>query len=383
MKWITIQGRDREGKGLHYLIHGAYDLQEGDRVLVFPSSDRRIPYAAAKGLPIGQGSRVVAVPHSKMPWSRIRTSIFENDSIPPTANFEVDGTRGYLPMEVAFTDLSYANPPVTSWKWDFGDGTTSTEQHPRHTYQKLGWFTVTLEVTNGLGTDYLRKEALIYCGVDYPVSLSVTRTGETTAGIEWIPGANNTRVVIVRRDDFSPPHPNNGTRVYYGAAAGGPITDSGLQAGKKYFYRVWGIRDGILSEGYRSENIPEWAGQSPPVFVTGPWHRQATEPGEVVTYGPYLYYWDGRGKVYISSSSGAVGSLKIDNRLGVSGPRGSKEFGTGEAGWWTDDTHIAEITSLLVNGANFVSVSILDTGTVPGPGNMIGTATSLYIMRVL
>jgi len=375
MKWITVQGRDREGKGLHYLIHGAYDLQEGDRVLVFPSSDRRIPYAAAKGLPIGQGSRVVAVPHSKMPWSRIRTSIFENDSIPPTTNFEVDGTRGYLPMEVAFTDLSYANPPVTSWKWDFGDGTTSTEQHPRHTYQKLGWFTVTLEVTNGLGTDYLRKEALIYCGVDYPLDLEVWRTAETTAGIEWVPGANNTQVVIVRRDDFSPPHPNNGTRVYYGAAAGGPITDSGLQAGKKYFYRVWGIRDGIVSEGYRSATLKaESVYQSDPVHVCDAWHRAVTKPGEVVSYGPFLYSWDGAGKVYLSASPTAVQAVTVDDGPVVITAKG--EINRVGATW----SGILEITSLLDIGVNDIRVDVRDN---PSHATNIGPLTPLYIMRAL
>lgn len=252
MKWITVQGQDREGKGLHYLIHGAHDLEEGDRVLVFPSADRRIPYAASRGLPIEVGSRVVTIPHSKMPWSRITTSIFANDAIPPTANFEADGTRGYQPYTVEFYDISYANPPIFEWLWDFGDGTTSTEQHPVHTYQGLGWFTVTLTVTNGLGEDTMRREAYIYSGVDHPIDLEAWRIGPTSALIDWEPGANNTHVVITRRDDFSPPHPNNGTMIYHGAAGPGSITDSGLQAGKKYYYRIWGIRGGILSEGYRS-----------------------------------------------------------------------------------------------------------------------------------
>ncbi len=43
---------------------------------------------------------------------------------------------------VAFQDLSEGK--VTSWKWDFGDGTTSTEQHPSHTYEKAGKYIVTL-----------------------------------------------------------------------------------------------------------------------------------------------------------------------------------------------------------------------------------------------
>lgn len=45
---------------------------------------------------------------------------------------------------VAFKDLSYGN--ITSWKWDFDDGTTSTEQHPIHKYEKPGEFVVVLDI---------------------------------------------------------------------------------------------------------------------------------------------------------------------------------------------------------------------------------------------
>jgi hypothetical protein len=43
---------------------------------------------------------------------------------------------------VAFKDESIGN--LTSWKWDFGDGTTSTEQNPFHTYNKPDRYIVTL-----------------------------------------------------------------------------------------------------------------------------------------------------------------------------------------------------------------------------------------------
>ena len=41
----------------------------------------------------------------------------------------IEGTR-----TVVFQDNSYGN--ITSWRWDFGDGTTSTERNPIHTYKK-------------------------------------------------------------------------------------------------------------------------------------------------------------------------------------------------------------------------------------------------------
>ncbi|PAV03283.1 chitobiase/beta-hexosaminidase C-terminal domain-containing protein [Methanobacterium bryantii] len=50
---------------------------------------------------------------------------------------------------VSFTDNSTNIP--TSWNWSFGDGATSTEQNPTHTYSKSGKYTVTLTVTNADG----------------------------------------------------------------------------------------------------------------------------------------------------------------------------------------------------------------------------------------
>ena len=53
---------------------------------------------------------------------------------------------------VVFTDKSYGN--VTSWKWDFGDGTTSTERNPVHEYREDGThYVVTLYVSGPEGED--------------------------------------------------------------------------------------------------------------------------------------------------------------------------------------------------------------------------------------
>jgi uncharacterized membrane protein len=51
---------------------------------------------------------------------------------------------------VAFHDESYGK--ITSWKWDFGDNTSSAEQHPMHIYQKPGAYIVTLSVEGPEGS---------------------------------------------------------------------------------------------------------------------------------------------------------------------------------------------------------------------------------------
>jgi hypothetical protein len=56
---------------------------------------------------------------------------------------------------VAFKDQSIGN--ITGWKWDFGDGATSTEQNPQHVYTRAGDFVVTLEVAGPAGTSRLQR----------------------------------------------------------------------------------------------------------------------------------------------------------------------------------------------------------------------------------
>lgn len=69
---------------------------------------------------------------------------------PPTANFTVDLATSCF-AKFQFTDVSTDIPQ--QWLWDFGDGTTSTAINPTHTYTVGGIYTVTLTVTNSLGTD--------------------------------------------------------------------------------------------------------------------------------------------------------------------------------------------------------------------------------------
>src|SRR6185503_6337110 len=50
---------------------------------------------------------------------------------------------------------------VTSWTWDFGDGATSSETHPRHVYTTEGPHSVELRVRGPRGSDTSTAPALI------------------------------------------------------------------------------------------------------------------------------------------------------------------------------------------------------------------------------
>ncbi len=68
----------------------------------------------------------------------------------PIADFSADRTSGTPPLTVQFSDTSLGT--VTSWLWSFGDGSTSTAQNPVHTYTVTGSYTVSLTVTNSVGS---------------------------------------------------------------------------------------------------------------------------------------------------------------------------------------------------------------------------------------
>lgn len=56
-------------------------------------------------------------------------------------------------LEVTFTDTSTTAPgeTITTWQWDFGDGHTSSQQNPVHTYDTGGNYNVILTVTSSKG----------------------------------------------------------------------------------------------------------------------------------------------------------------------------------------------------------------------------------------
>src|SRR5690606_21072068 len=46
----------------------------------------------------------------------------------------------------SFVDQSESDTEITSWTWDFGDGSGSTAQNPEHTYEEGGEYTVKLTI---------------------------------------------------------------------------------------------------------------------------------------------------------------------------------------------------------------------------------------------
>lgn len=86
------------------------------------------------------------------------------DSITITCNCP-DPTVGFSELtnelDVNFTDTSQAS--VTQWMWHFGDGTTSTQQHPNHTYAAPGTYTVCLSAGDTCGNISTCHDVTVSC----------------------------------------------------------------------------------------------------------------------------------------------------------------------------------------------------------------------------
>ena len=77
----------------------------------------------------------------------------------PLASFYAQPELGDVPLSVDFTDTSAG--VVASWLWDFGDGITTTVQHPTHVFTRSAAYTVTLAVSGPAGGDaFTRADAI-------------------------------------------------------------------------------------------------------------------------------------------------------------------------------------------------------------------------------
>lgn len=93
------------------------------------------------------------------------------------ADLSASGTESCtVPYTVDFSNLSING---TTFSWDFGDGSTSTQRSPTHTYTDTGSFTVTLIADGGpvCGADTLVLQDYIYISPNAPCNVILPTSG--------------------------------------------------------------------------------------------------------------------------------------------------------------------------------------------------------------
>ncbi len=84
--------------------------------------------------------------------------LFTDSPSYPEASFSTNAGSSNSPLTVQFYDTS---KNAIKWNWVFGDGGTSTQQNPVHTYSKAGTYTVTLTAGNVYGTSLITNTVLV------------------------------------------------------------------------------------------------------------------------------------------------------------------------------------------------------------------------------
>ena len=93
------------------------------------------------------------------------------------------------------------NQSIASWKWDFGDGGTSTDQNPRHTYSEASSYDIRLKVTTFCGEQYTNTTVRfisIYCSVPEPGFTTNVTEGYAPLAVGVTDSSKNTRQDISR-----------------------------------------------------------------------------------------------------------------------------------------------------------------------------------------
>lgn len=103
---------------------------------------------------------------------------------PPKAAFEFTVSG----QQVNFVDLS---TDATSWRWDFGDGTTSNMRNPVHVYLISATFTVTLAASNAAGSATASKAVPILPATPPKAAFAFTVTGQQVNFIDASVGATS------------------------------------------------------------------------------------------------------------------------------------------------------------------------------------------------
>lgn len=122
----------------------------------------------------------------------------------PVANFTVSDESGCFPHCVDFSDISIVGEgDIVEWSWDFGDGTSSTEQNPQYCYNAVGTYTPVFSIEDEYGcfaditmpglisvssnfpNAAFSSSSQLTCNPPVDISFSNSSTGNTPLNSAW------------------------------------------------------------------------------------------------------------------------------------------------------------------------------------------------------
>jgi len=132
---------------------------------------------------------------------------------PVSVQFTASPTNGTVPLTVQFSSPSVdsSGEALTNWNWDFGDGSSSTEQNPSHLYGRAATFSPSLIATNSSGlTDYGGGPSIVVSLPTVQFTASAAR-GPVPLSVQFTsPSVDSAGNAITNRDwDFGDGSPHS------------------------------------------------------------------------------------------------------------------------------------------------------------------------------
>ncbi|MCH7679489.1 PKD domain-containing protein, partial [candidate division KSB1 bacterium] len=196
--------------------------------------------------------------------------------IPPIAVASATPLTGPAPLDVIFNSDNSLDPDgtIVSFWWDFGDGNSSPDSNPTHTYVTEGTFKAVLSVTDNEGHSTLDS---VFITVDnteptIPTKLTATAVSADQIDLAWDESADNIGVAgyNLYRDG-----------VYLVSTTSLNYSDTGLNASTQYCYTVSAV-DAAGNESIQSQQACATTLESNTMHVenisidylaTGPWNK--------------------------------------------------------------------------------------------------------------
>ncbi|KRT56618.1 PKD repeat [endosymbiont of Ridgeia piscesae] len=161
----------------------------------------------------------------------------DSSNLPPSAVASAAPTAGVAPLEVSFSSVGSSDPDGTiqHFSWAFGDGSSSTEANPLHSYATPGSYTATLSVTDDQGATVSASVGISVSDLpdteapEIPTGLSAIPSGSDTIELSWQAASDNVGVIGYRvfRDG-----------VEIASSATTSYRDSGLTPSTRYSYQI-------------------------------------------------------------------------------------------------------------------------------------------------
>jgi PKD repeat protein len=166
--WIKYLKFDAQGNATSFDFGADVSLSTGGPVQLISGPDTNLYYVMYNG--------------SSSEVRRIR--YIGGGNTPPTANASANPSNGQPPLNVNFSGQGSFDPDgqAITYQWNFGNGVTSTQANPTHTYNSAGLYTAVLTATDTLGATGT-SSVLIIVGNTAPVASITTPISGTTYSV--------------------------------------------------------------------------------------------------------------------------------------------------------------------------------------------------------